>query len=116
MLVLLLFSIDRPSFFSIVMFVNAAFLFSRTVCVKGNHIFILEQHKRKLEEVCVSVSSYHVRFIVGSIDCPSYFSIFMFVTVSAVSIFSCRPVDVNCDCDHLTAVTIVGGPACVTAQ
>ena len=33
-------------------------------------VVILEQHKRKLE-VCVSVSSYHVPFIVCSMDRPS---------------------------------------------
>ena len=67
----ILLSIDRPSYFSIVMFSNTVFLFCRTVGVNGNRMFILEQHKQKLEKVCVSVSSYHVRFIVGSIDHPS---------------------------------------------
>ena len=48
----------------------------------------------------MSVSSYHVRFVIfSSIDRLSYFSIVMFATASAVFLF-CGSLDVNGNCDH----------------
>ena len=44
--------IDRPSYFSIVMFANAVSLFCRSVGINGNSliVIILVQHKRKLKK------------------------------------------------------------------
>ena len=94
--------IDCPSYFSIVIFANAVSLFCRSVCVNSNcdHPSAAQT---KVKKVRVSDSSYHVRFVIfSSIDRLSYFSIVMFATASAVSLF-CGSVDVNGNCDHRSA-------------
>ena len=84
------------------MFANAVSLFHRSVSENGNcdHPSAAQM---KVKKVCVSVSSYHVCFVIFStIDRLSYFSIVMFATASAVSLF-CGSVDVNGNCDHRSA-------------
>ena len=58
---LVLLFIDRPSYFSIVMFANAVSLFCRSVGVNGNcdHPSATQT---KVKKVCVSVLFYHIRF------------------------------------------------------
>ena len=84
------------------MFANAVSLFCRSVCVNGNcdHPSAAQT---KLKKVRVSVSLYHVRFVIfSSIDRLFYFSIVIFAIASAVSLF-CGSVDVNGNCDHHSA-------------
>ena len=84
---LVLLFIDRPSYFSIVMFANAVSLFCRSVGVNGT-CDRPSAARTKVKQVRVNVLSYHVRFVIfSSIDRLSYFSIVMFATASAVSFF-----------------------------
>ena len=77
------------------MFANAVYLFCRSVGVSAA--------QTEVKKVRVSVSSYHIRFVIfSSIDRLSYFSIVIFATASAVSLF-CGSVDVNGNCDHRSA-------------